>query len=470
MSFAQSSQSSSPTFHTASPQEHLLVHEGQSQHITRLRTELLGVRTGIQRIVSGLQELGEDPVGTSSSLQPRTMPPSRPLATASEIIGRSVSQASANPALPYSLQDSAWAPSTSATSPTRYFSESAQRQGQSDLAARQRAFLESNQASPHLPAQSAQTSSTSRPNDPRYNANEPPYSVLGSREEIESPDYQSPVGAMFGRAWDRYRTAENERRQVTISDHNDRDDHPAELAGNTPSSLVPHGHLASFEPPAPRERRNPFDFTPRQTQRTNLPGWRRRETASGSREAQHYQDEIRRHAESTIREGLTDSRADLESLQRHVPSTTSNGRSARRPYRMSDDELAFHHGLPAGYLAWAQHQHAGGPLTGHHAHPPPPYYPYDSGSDSEPAVTFDTQERPPPMKSEAMVRDMSCSICKEHMVDTVVMPCMHAVMCNWCAELQIPGKRDMPTIARDRTAKCPLCRQRVKEKRKIYHS
>jgi rubrerythrin len=55
-------------------------------------------------------------------------------------------------------------------------------------------------------------------------------------------------------------------------------------------------------------------------------------------------------------------------------------------------------------------------------------------------------------------------------VDTVVMPCMHAVMCNWCAELQIPGKRGTPCIARDRTAKCPLCRARVKEKRKIFHS
>jgi hypothetical protein len=150
-----------------------------------------------------------------------------------------------------------------------------------------------------------------------------------------------------------------------------------------------------------------------------------------------------------------------EELQRQHAEVVANershflatGRAARRPYRINDDD----------YVAYI-HQHPGH-LPGY-----PPYEQYcESESDCE-QVTFDTQERPPPMKPESMIVDLACTICKEHLVDTVVMPCMHAVMCNWCAELQIPGKRATPHLPRDRTAKCPLCRARVKEKRKIFHS
>jgi len=260
-----------------------------------------------------------------------------------------------------------------------------------------------------------------------------------------------------------------------MADNHGHDDHPAELAGNTPNPLVPHGHLASFMPPETRQRPNPFAITPRPTQRTNVPGSRRRDIPPVSRqaEAQYYQDAIQRRAESIMRESSStlSARQVAENMMNEGPPILMGGRSARRPYRMTDDDMVLHRGLPAGYLAWAQqHEHSGDPLAGQHSHPPPPYYSYESESDSEPPVTFDTQERPPPMKPESMVRDLSCTICKEHMVDTVVMPCMHAVMCNWCAELQIPGRRGLPNIARDRTAKCPLCRSRVKEKRKIYHS
>lgn len=91
-----------------------------------------------------------------------------------------------------------------------------------------------------------------------------------------------------------------------------------------------------------------------------------------------------------------------------------------------------------------------------------------NGAESEPesAVTFDTQERPPPMDPEAMVLDMACSICREHVVDTVVVPCGHAVMCNWCADLQVPSRRYERgiNIPRDKAAKCPICRARIKQK------
>src|SRR2546423_2779339 len=72
-SFVQPPQPASPSSRHTSSQEYSIGPEDQSQRITRLRTELQGVRTGIQRIVSGLQELGEYTVQGQDSLQPHTM-------------------------------------------------------------------------------------------------------------------------------------------------------------------------------------------------------------------------------------------------------------------------------------------------------------------------------------------------------------------------------------------------------------
>jgi Zinc finger, C3HC4 type (RING finger) len=363
-----------------------------------------------------------------------------------------------------SLQASTWTPPVPVLSPTRHLMNHTQErrqrqlQRQSDLAARQRAYLESNQPELRIARQSMQQQhsqqspeqTSQQPSLPDFQRsdstsqyrNEPPYSALGTREEIENADYQSPVGAMFGRAWDRYRVAEEMRRQAPAPDGQTHSNNPStEQTATSPTSHVPHGHLiAPFMSAPPREQReNPF--TPR--------SGRRREALTSTSQVDYREELQRQHAEIIMRER---------------PHVLSAGRPARRPYRMSDEELALHRGLPPDYLAWYP-QHPGHIPTGH-----PPYEPYyESESDSE-QITFDTQERPPPMKPESMIVDLACTICKEHLVDTVVMPCMHAVMCNWCAELQIPGKRGTPYLARDRTAKCPLCRARVKEKRKIFHS
>ena len=463
-SFIQSTQSTSPSFRPTSSQEYSHVPEDQSQRITRLRTELQGVRTGIQRIVSGLQELGEDTAQVHELPQPRTMPSNVPSTVGLLAHGHTETPSSGTLVHP-SLQASAWAPPVPVISPTRhltsYTQERRQRQmqrqsdlqRQNDLIARQRAYLASNPPDlrvahqptaqiPHQPSQQPSLPDFHQSDVMTRYSNEPPYSVLGTREEIETSDYQNPVSAMFGRAWDRYRVSEESRRQEPATDqqNNNSDNSLAEHTAFSPTNLVTHGHLASFITPQPREHReNPF--TPRSS--------RRREALTSVSQMDYREDIQRQHAEIIMRER---------------PHVLAAGRTARRPHRMSEGELALHHGLPPDYLSWYR-QHPGTMPPGH-----PPYEPYyESESDSE-QVTFETQERPAPMKPEAMIVDLACTICKEHLVDTVVMPCMHAVMCNWCAELQVPGKRGTPCIARDRTAKCPLCRARVKEKRKIFHS
>ena len=351
------------------------------------------------------------------------------------------------------LQASTWAPPVPVIGRPRHIANYTQerRPRQNDLAARQRAYLESNQPEPRLARESTQHPSQQTSQQPslpdfhrsdsiNHRRNEPPHSALGTREEIENADYQSPVGAMFGRAWDGYHVAEEIRRQAPAADNLDHSNNTsANQTASSPTSHVPHTHLASLLAPQQREpRENPF--TP--------PGGRRRPALTSTSQLDYREELHRQHAEIMMRER---------------PHFLAASHTARRPYRMSDEELALHHGLPPDYLAWYR-QHPG------HGSGHPPYEPYyESESDSE-QVTFDTQERPPPMKPESMIVDLACTICKEQLVDTVVMPCMHAVMCNWCAELQIPGKRGTPHLARDRTAKCPLCRARVKEKRKIFHS
>ena len=327
-----------------------------------------------------------------------------------------------------SLQASTWAPPVPALSLTRYpmnhTQERRQRQlqRQSDLAARQRAYLESNQPELRIARQPTQQHSqqsseqaSQQPSLPDFqrsdsisqHRNEPPYSALGTREEIENADYQSPVGAMFGRAWDRYRMAEETRRQVPAADGQNHSNNPsAEQTATSPTSHVPHGHLiASFIPAPPREQReNPF--TPR--------SGRRREALTSTSQVDYREELQRQHAEIIMRER---------------PHVLSAGRAARRPYRMSDEELALHRGLPPDYFAWHP------PYPGHMPPGHPPYEPYyESESDSE-QVTFDTQERPPPMKPESMIVDLACTICKEYWWILFVMPCMHVAAKStlWCA-------------------------------------
>ena len=63
--------------------------------------------------------------------------------------------------------------------------------------------------SPEVVTERTEPISHERP--PRPN---PLVASFGTREEIEAEDYQSPITSMFGRAWDRYRTAEVGRRQL----------------------------------------------------------------------------------------------------------------------------------------------------------------------------------------------------------------------------------------------------------------
>lgn len=68
--------------------------------------------------------------------------------------------------------------------------------------------------------------------------------------------------------------------------------------------------------------------------------------------------------------------------------------------------------------------------------------------------------RPPPKESEELTVSLECKVCMSQLVDTVVLPCGHAVMCRWCARQHMPGNKT--------SAKCPVCRVNIKVKTRIY--
>lgn len=99
--------------------------------------------------------------------------------------------------------------------------------------------------------------------------NRPQTYPLGTLEDVQRDDYESPIGAMFFRAWDRYRTAEEvrqaEAQSTTMQERNDENIPPqlnplasSSLASTSPPNLNP---LASpFNPP--RSSGRPYEIGP----------------------------------------------------------------------------------------------------------------------------------------------------------------------------------------------------------------
>ncbi|KAL4870342.1 hypothetical protein BDV12DRAFT_60481 [Aspergillus spectabilis] len=79
---------------------------------------------------------------------------------------------------------------------------------------------------------------------------------------------------------------------------------------------------------------------------------------------------------------------------------------------------------------------------------------------------FDTpkESRPEPKETDELTLNMECKICMGQLVDTVLLPCGHAILCSWCADQHIPSIKGYP----QGKANCPMCRDPVKQKYRIY--
>lgn len=82
-------------------------------------------------------------------------------------------------------------------------------------------------------------------------------------------------------------------------------------------------------------------------------------------------------------------------------------------------------------------------------------------------------KRPEPKAAEEMQVNLECKICMSQIVDTVLLPCGHAILCRWCAEQALPtlrstGNGNGPSIAQTQSrskaaATCPMCRRPVRQ-------
>jgi hypothetical protein len=81
---------------------------------------------------------------------------------------------------------------------------------------------------------------------------------------------------------------------------------------------------------------------------------------------------------------------------------------------------------------------------------------------------LDGDERPGPKSDEDMAFKLECRVCYSQVADTACLPCGHLAMCQWCADQAIPVKDEDRTRPKDKFAKCPMCRVRVKQRVKIF--
>lgn len=197
---------------------------------------------------------------------------------------------------------------------------------------------------------------------------------LGTREDVQREDYESPIFGMFSRAWTRYRDAEEVRTAARLVDEQDDVD-----------TIVHNAHMLDLDNTAEE-----------------------RQSAIGP--------------------------------QRYRPIV-----SRRRNF----------HSQFYGLLGFEQ---------------PSRLYPHEAASEGNGSGgnLIDQQQRPEPKSPEDLKVDLGCKVCREQRIDTIMMPCMHAATCHWCAELWKSGARDQTGRFNGSLWTCVVCRKQVKEQRRFY--
>ncbi|KAE9991444.1 hypothetical protein EG327_011673 [Venturia inaequalis] len=77
-------------------------------------------------------------------------------------------------------------------------------------------------------------------------------------------------------------------------------------------------------------------------------------------------------------------------------------------------------------------------------------------------------ERPEAKTDEEMMVKVECKICLSQVADTACLPCGHLCMCSWCADQAVPVKSEDRTRPAKKGIKCPVCRENVKSRARIF--
>jgi hypothetical protein len=466
--------------------------EDSNGRIARLRSELQGVRTGIRRIVSGLQDLNEtthqQEMAAEGSLPPFTM--STPTVESGYPAHlRNGSQSG--------VDSSAWSnipgPQPFYSQPTdrnQQRSDSARSSGHdSPLRVRQRAYLQSDQQRQAMTQHHPSCGVASARNSHRRPRSENPFLPL-TQEDLERADYRATVGGMYGQLWDGQRTTESSRQTQSLGVPN-ASSGPGSQVPMLPNLMMNYPSLQSYSTgylaAANMNGGNPFmntvgmhglpppeanpitRHTPQGAVFTHAGRWSMGHLAPGpnNRRAQNLSTPDRTHAHPENHMSFQSaSDGNRRATNPAHVGRVYGGATDFAGIDMAGPRIGHPFVVPGGLAReYVSTFHGHGHGHGHgHSHE----IAIDLDREQAKAMTFDTQDRPPPLEPEDMMVDMSCSICKEHIIDTVVLPCGHAVMCGWCADLQVPSSMQDRTIPKDKSVKCPMCRTRIKQKVKIW--
>jgi Zinc finger, C3HC4 type (RING finger) len=235
-----------------------------------------------------------------------------------------------------------------------------------------------------------------------------PFVAFGTAEEIQSEDYQSPLSTMFGRAWDRYRTAETTRRELE-AEQSELEQYLERLSvGPRPGRELVNRHPNPFQPREEMSNTNPLRLLPSNAD------------PSISSPAVHADD---------LHPGA-------------LPAELEARRAAQRAAMLALRVRAFNaeaHGHPR------------------QANPSPPR-----------PNPIDTQSRPPALSASDMTVSIACRICNEQRSDTLTDPCMHICMCHWCSEIIKNEAATARRNSREHEWRCPICRTDIKQVRRVY--
>ena len=457
--------------------------EYQARRIAALRRELLRMRSGIERVISGLRDLGE-PIPDHTDTTSRLSELGRSLDTMSirDSPLSSTQSDSANREDRAPIVGSVYR-NPELTNVQQRFDE-AQRQLEQAQRFRDQAAAEFQLArASHtetseilegaeldLTEHREQVSQLRREQRTAEN-----YARLfGTREDMETQgaDYESPIGGMFTRAYERFRVAEevrqDERTLRQVLEHeqmatgplfsNDNEEpHPAadtvyeDRLNEYYSMLRQQDWVQNIRPPIVNNdaspERNPLNDNASGPSVVGEAGVASSEQASVSAPAE------------------TQHRSTLERLLRNTPEPQRSSIIARM--EQNGTAAAIRESDHGNHLdVWRRLRDAYAPFRGN--------WEEESESSEEEDRTrggLDAEDsgRPEPKEDVDMTLKLDCKICYTQTADTACLPCGHLVMCQWCSAQHSPVMQHDRTRPR-KPANCPVCRKKIKQKVRIFRA
>jgi hypothetical protein len=457
--------------------------EYQARRIAALRRELLRMRSGIERVISGLRDLGEpipDHTDTTGRLSE---------------LGRSLDAMSIrDPSLTTTHSDptnrEARAPIVGSVyrdpgliNVQQRFDEAQRQLGQAqrfrDQAAVEFQLAQASQtetsdilegAELDLTEHREQVSQLRREQRTAENYTR----LFGSREDMETQgaDYESPIGGMFTRAYERFRVAEEVRqdertlRQVLeheqmatgpLFSNDDEESHPAADTVYEDRLNEYYSMLRQQDWVQNIQERTANNDAPRDANQSNVnaPG------PLGEGEAEAVASE----QAPPLAPAASQHRSTLERLLRNTPEPQRSSIIARM--EQNGTAAAIRESDSGNYMdVWRRLRDNYAPFRG------------DWGEESESSEDEDHARggldaedsgRPEPKEDPDMTLKLDCKICYTQTADTACLPCGHLVMCQWCSEQHSPVMQHDRTRPR-KPANCPVCRKKIKQKVRIFRA